>query len=249
MDTSRVEGLVIGEMDYGDTSKILHIFTRSMGKISVMVKGARKKGSKNLAMSRLFAHGYFDLNRGKSFYYLKEAALEESNSFATESMDLVGGAGLVCEILDKIMPEGLAEEEVFDLSLAFFKGLKEDKDKLDLRLISYLVKLASFLGFQPDFTSCLICRKAAAGFYSPDFYSGGFVCSDCRGKGPNAVSREDFRLLNHLLYLPSSSIKDLDVGDRSEPRKLLDLALNYIKISFDIDKLNSEHWLRRINFL
>lgn len=249
MDTSRVEGLVIREIDYGDTSKILHVFTRPMGKISVMVKGARKKGSKNLAMSRLFAHGYFDLSKGKTFYYLKEGKLEESNSSVTESMDLVGGAGLVCELLDKIMPEGLAEEEVFDLTLAFFTGLKEDGKNLDLRLISYLVKLASFLGFQPDFTSCLVCRKAGADFYSPDFYSGGFICSDCGGKGPSAVSREDFRILNHLLYLPSSSIGDLDTHNEAEPRKLLDLAINYIKISFDIDKLNSEHWLRRINFL
>ena len=42
MKIEKIEGVVVNEKDYGETSKLVYIMTRKYGLISVMAKGAKK---------------------------------------------------------------------------------------------------------------------------------------------------------------------------------------------------------------
>ena len=55
----KCEGIVISTTDYGETNKIVTIFTREWGKIGVMASGAKKPKSRLSAITQLFTYGYF----------------------------------------------------------------------------------------------------------------------------------------------------------------------------------------------
>ena len=42
MEIKEVEGFVLNESNYGETSKILNIFTKELGTISLLSKGCKK---------------------------------------------------------------------------------------------------------------------------------------------------------------------------------------------------------------
>ena len=57
----KIEGIVISEQPYGETSKIINILTKDQGIIGVMAKGARKLKSDLANVSGKLNYGYFDL--------------------------------------------------------------------------------------------------------------------------------------------------------------------------------------------
>ena len=79
---------------------------------------------------------------------------------------------------------------------------------------------------------------------------GGLVCDECRiGLGQTPINRNEFILLNNLIYSKSEDIKYIKVRDSVNVKKLLTISLDFFKKSFEIDSLNSEKWLERLNFI
>lgn len=235
-------------MDYKESSKILKFFTRDLGKISVMAQGSYKKSSKSFSATNLFNIAQYDLNEGRNFYYLKETNLISSNSFITSDLGLVASSNLVIEVINRVLEEGAKETEIYDLTRSFFIGLKEDPSNHRIRLVSYLLKFSSFLGFQPDLTSCLLCRTTKSLAYKPVFSRGGLVCGSCVGQmSPDYLTRGEFLLLNHLLYTKTSDLAQINPGEDIRLFKILMLVIDFLKTSFEIDHLNSESWIRRTN--
>ena len=52
----KTEGIVLKEMRYRDTSKILSIYTKKYGKVSVMARGAYKPRSMIIANTQPFSY-------------------------------------------------------------------------------------------------------------------------------------------------------------------------------------------------
>ena len=56
-----VEGIIIREKDYGDTSKILDIFTKEYGIVRVIAKGCKQIKSPLRSVSSNFLYGIFNI--------------------------------------------------------------------------------------------------------------------------------------------------------------------------------------------
>ena len=56
-----VEGIIIREKDYGDTSKIIDIFTKEHGIIGVIAKGAKILKSPLRSVTSKFTYGLFNI--------------------------------------------------------------------------------------------------------------------------------------------------------------------------------------------
>ncbi len=55
----KVEGIIIRTTDYGETNKVVTIFTKEFGKLGVMARGAKKPKSRLSSASQLFMYGVF----------------------------------------------------------------------------------------------------------------------------------------------------------------------------------------------
>lgn len=99
-------------MEFGESSKIIRVFTRNYGKISIMVKGAMTPRSKNLSVSQVFGLNEYLLKKGQNFYYIGDAKIVESNFKIRESYDNLIYASLLLEILEKSSLGGEANKKV-----------------------------------------------------------------------------------------------------------------------------------------
>ena len=56
-----VEGFIIKETPYGETSKIINVLTKEKGLIGIIAKGAKTMKSKLRASTGAFTYGIFNL--------------------------------------------------------------------------------------------------------------------------------------------------------------------------------------------
>ena len=59
MEVKKIEGIIIRDVNYSETSKILTILTREFGLLSVMAKGCRSVKSCLRGVSGKLTYGYF----------------------------------------------------------------------------------------------------------------------------------------------------------------------------------------------
>ena len=61
MKIQEVEGIVLGETNYSESSKILNVLTKEYGLIGIMSKGSRNMKSKLRGVSRKLVYGTFHI--------------------------------------------------------------------------------------------------------------------------------------------------------------------------------------------
>ena len=57
-----VEGIVLSETPYGETSKIINLYTKETGLIGIMCKGAKSMKSMFRASTQVLSYGVFNLH-------------------------------------------------------------------------------------------------------------------------------------------------------------------------------------------
>jgi DNA repair protein RecO (recombination protein O) len=75
MITSRVhqaEGIILKRRNFGETDRIITIFTRELGKISCIAKGVRKITSRRSGHVEVFHRVHISYHDGKGMYLLTE---------------------------------------------------------------------------------------------------------------------------------------------------------------------------------
>ena len=57
----KVEGIVLNERDYSETSKIIYVLTKEYGYISILAKGAKQMKSPLRSVTRKLTYGTFHI--------------------------------------------------------------------------------------------------------------------------------------------------------------------------------------------
>jgi DNA repair protein RecO len=153
MNYLKTEAIVLNGFKYGDTSKIVTLYTMQDGKFSVLIKGARNTKSN-------FGGIFENLNHIDIFYRKKSSRnlqtvfkAENISSFDSIkcSLDKISVAYRILDLTSKITPE-------FDQSAELFSLLKNSLYELDFLnrnfLLLYLIfqiKLSGIIGIDPYF--------------------------------------------------------------------------------------------------
>ena len=115
MRSFKCEGIVIKRINYGESDRIVSIFTKEFGKLVFSAKGVRKITSHRSPHIELLNHSLITAYRSSSYPILIEAAVQEDYSSIKEDLEKVGFAYHICELVDGLCPEGQENEEVFFL--------------------------------------------------------------------------------------------------------------------------------------
>ncbi len=237
-----VNGLVINELKYGNTSKIITVFTSEIGIIKIMCQGAYRKNSPLASLTNKYSFVNYNLNKGKNFYYIIDGESLENNFYLTNSLKLVTVSGLMTELLEKTLVPENPEPEIYGLIKTFFKVLKENPDKVEVLLLSVLVKYSSFVGYRPNLNGCIRCGDKNSNYYIIDENAGGAICSECKFNNGSKISKDELVYLTRLLYLPMAD--NLDRSTESiDHRQLTRNMLGFIIKNLEIQDLKITKWL------
>lgn len=183
-----VTGMVLSAMPIGEYDKRLVILTREKGKISAFAKGARKPGNPQMAGSRPFSFGEFDLFEGRSSYTV--AAMRIQNYFEELGADLAGTmyGCYFLEFAGYYGRENIDGSEMIKLLYQSFRALLKVSlpDELVRRIFE--LKLMVINGEYPNVFSCTGCKKKEdiSHFFSTE--RNGLLCSECASFHQNEAS-------------------------------------------------------------
>ncbi len=234
--------VVLRHVRQGDMSHVVTLLTRDGGKIAVMAKGNRKPGSRFAAGLELFSLSQvtYRARPQHDLVYLDECELERA--FEGLRADVFGyAAASVCaELTDRLVPEGGASVEIFDLLVEALGVLDEVvplPDGQEMRAaafpVTFQLKLMDILGIAPELTECAACGNADLGASaSLSARRGGLLCKRCHAvEGGRRLGSETVEFLRGALFGElSAAFTSARPAPRSvvlEARGALDAVLEY----------------------
>lgn len=190
------DAVVLRTYRYREADRIAVLFTRHHGKVRVLARGARKTTSRLGAALEVLGHVGVDLvaSRGDLFV-ARHVAHRSTLSTLRGDYARIGAGYAVVEALDAL-PEGMADEAVYDLAVRVLTTLDNPDYRPELVPASFYLRLLALDGSAPMVEACVECGRASP-LVAFDAESGGVRCDRCRRGRP--LSGEGLALLRRVL--------------------------------------------------
>ena len=210
MKIESLEGIVLTETNYSESSKILNVLTKEHGLIGIMSKGCRNMKSKLRGVSRKLIYGVFHI-------YYKENGLstlisvDVKNSFSKTMMDLekISYASFILDLVNQVLHQN-EDENIFPLLRDTLEKLEEGLNPIALTNILEL-KLLDYLGVSPSIDACAHCGSTKQ-IVTLSSDAGGYVCKACYNNEP-LVKDETIKMIRMYYYVDIKNIQKLDVPE------------------------------------
>ncbi len=146
MKILKTEGIVIRRRNFGEADKLLTIFTKSNGKITVKAPGIRKVASRRSPHVELLNRTKLTLYTNGNMPLLSEAEMISDYKFIKNDLLKVGFGYHICEVIDGLCPENEYNEDVFTLLVQTLDTLCVEEDTHEL-IRNFELRLLDLLGF------------------------------------------------------------------------------------------------------
>lgn len=188
MQPLKQDAIVLGGVDYSDTSRVIWVLTPDAGRQSLMVKGARRPKSQFQGCLETFSRVrliYRKASRG-ALPTLREADLVVQWIGIRESLDAFLAASEAVEAVKTVSEPDQESNALFSLLdefLALCDRHGRERDFLRLARLAFRWRLTAVLGIEPRLLECIRCgnphgRRARYRFVISE---GGILCPDCEG--------------------------------------------------------------------
>lgn len=203
-----VSGIVLNDVNYSESSKILNVLTKEYGLIGIISKGCRNMKSKLRGVSRKLVYGKFHI------YYKKEGLstlisvdLINSYSHLVSNLTSVSYATYLLELSEQVVKQSDCLE-IFDLLRSGLDKINEGFSPLVIANILEL-KYLDYLGVRPNIDCCGMCGSNK-NIITLDSEVGGFICSNCYTNG-YVVKEITIKLIRMFYYVDLEKISKLDI--------------------------------------
>jgi DNA repair protein RecO (recombination protein O) len=221
--------LCLRVIDYGETSQIAVFFTRERGRVSVIAKGAKRKGSRfageiePLALVELVCVKRRD---GAGLHTLAELDVRDTYRGARQELERLYAATYVIELLREATPEDEPQPALFDLALAALDRIARTPVHDPLAVMTFEARALGALGLFPTLEVCADCGVPTDGARGQRFSParGGVLCGACGAKDRAAreVSAGALQALQLLAHEPEKAARlKLATPQRQELRAIL----------------------------
>lgn len=220
----KIEGIVIRTTDYGETNKIVTIFSRELGKVSAMARGAKKPKSRLSSISQLLTHGHFLIQTGSGLGTLQQGEIISSMREIREDIFLTAYASFIVELTDKATEDKKHNPYLFEMLYQTLHYMSEGTDSEILALI-YQTKMLPVLGLHPHFDTCAICHQEAD-FVAFSVREGGFLCKQHAQQDSYAipVGEAVYKLLRLFYHFDLGRLGNVSV--KEETKRQMSTVLN-----------------------
>lgn len=228
----RTDAVVLRAMDFGETSKIVTLFTHEFGKMGVMARGARKSkrrfGSVLEPLSHIQAIIYVKPSR--ELQSLTEASHVRTYPTIRESLQRIEIGLRVIELTNSLMQAQQKNFQIFALLVSVLTALDGSEERFENLLPFYQLRFASILGFAPAFEKVVFDgMKEEGGMIA---LHSGEIQTDSHEEGGYRATRSILRAFAILSRAPLSDVMRMSL--RPEVKTGVDaLIASYMKYHFE----------------
>ena len=243
----RTRALVLRTFDQGESDRVVHLYTRTLGRVGAIAKGARRSKRRfpgTLEILSIVEVRLVDPPRA-ALMRLESAKLARAFEGIPAQLGRFAIACQFLELLDRATPERLPQPELFQ----FAEGVLDvvDAEAPDpLLALLVLAKTLARLGYRPQLARCTVCGSELAASQRAAFLpaQGGAVCRSCTAPEDARIPARLFRALEACLRQPLRARAELGFGPRD-----VELAGRLVERFFRFHigfELRSEAFLRRV---
>ena len=248
MDPIKTDAIVLRVVEFSETSCIVTLFTRTLGKISTIAKGARRKKSPFEAALDLIAicRIVFLHKSSQSLDILTEAKLQRRFRSSAKDLDRFYAGLYLIELLNLMTDDADPHEDLFDEAVSAIRLIDDFKRwtkamgvgqvSVKHALIHFEIRLLDLLGHLPMLTHCVDCGRAKTTISKVHFglNRGGIICKNCRPGKTNIVSLSPeglglmLKMTKKKLRLADNgvgvSVDSVDEPEKEKKEDLIDVA-------------------------
>lgn len=205
--------VVIHVTDYGESDKIVTLYTLKYGKAVAIAKGAKR--SKKRFVNKLEYFSLLDIlaATGKYSSLLRIDQAELVNPFPSlrKSVDRYIGAMLICELMRLWTRENDCDELLYNLLIWSLEKLDCGQSVIDT-IIFFQLRMLKLLGYQLSLSACVSCGSelSASSSFLFNPAQNGLVCKRCTS----------FKGGSHFPLLSMNTIKTLEMAQTLSLEKL-----------------------------
>jgi DNA repair protein RecO (recombination protein O) len=220
------EALVLSSVDYGEADRIVTLFTRGRGRMSVFAAGARK--SKRRFAGALEAGTHLKVQvvetRGDT-HRLDGADILSSFHRVRDDLERIARALYCLELCRELIRDQQPSPELFTGLLAYL-GALDRKEAGPTSLLKFELEALDGAGYRPSFSPCVQCGSGVGA--RPKFapHIGGVACEPCALRFPQAFL-VPLEVVQALAALQAGARVPLPANVRATARHLLNVFIEH----------------------
>jgi DNA repair protein RecO (recombination protein O) len=237
MALEKSDAIVLRLYEFSETSWVVHLLTRELGRVHALAKGARRARPRGGEHLDLLARAEVVLLRKPTaaLATLTEYAVRDNFPAIRSSLPRLHAAYFLGELVHEVSRENERNEALYAAAVDGLAGLERaPREAIEATLLGFEARFLAAAGYWPEVRRCVHCRREPAADERIGFSAkrGGILCSRCLGEDP-AYQRAD---RGSLVVLASLAAIRGDALDRvrlpartfAEVRRVLDPYYEYV---------------------
>lgn len=210
------KGLVLREVNYKESDKILTVLLEGQGKATIKAQGCRRKNSPLSAASQLLVWSDMTLYDYQGRLSLKEAATQNEFRGVREDLTKLALGSYFAEVCEAVAEEGVETPGLLPLILNSLYALDKLHKPEPLVKSAFELKLSCLIGYEPLLEGCAVCGAEEPIEPQLNLSEGVLHCKACRRElGEDTIS----------LPLDAPTLSTLRYIVHCDPRRLFSFQL------------------------
>ncbi len=230
-----VEGIVIKEMDVGESDRLVTLFTREKGIIKAFASGAKNIKSKKGAGTSLLTYSSFTILDKKGTLRIYEATPQASFFTMGADIEILSLSQYFCELALEFGENDNPNEELLRLILNSLHFLTKEKRYPPLIKALTELRIASLCGYMPNLIACKNCGKFEDTVMYFTLSDGSVSCSECKPQGESiAINKTVLSALRHIVFSEFKNLYSFDIPN-TDADLLSNVTEKYITLQTDFN--------------
>ena len=216
----KTEAVVLSKLNYGDTSKIVSIYTKDYGKLSAIIKGGRNSKSKIGMIVDPLNHIQIVLYKKdtREIQIISDASLISPFSKIKEELEKLKYAHAIIELMQKLTVEHEINHRLFK-GVTRILALLNTSNELPIILFGrFFIFFLAELGYAIQLDECSVCGKTNLENIELSYnLELGILCDDCKQNHLESyvINPELFKYLICLKTNKKIEITNVSIAEKS----------------------------------
>ncbi|MFC1612374.1 DNA repair protein RecO [Patescibacteria group bacterium] len=230
----KTPAFIIKKHNFREFDRIYTVYTEELGKISLLVRSARKIKSKLSSGLENFDEVKLNFIKGRIFNHLAGLSIVRRNSDILKDCERINFTYDCLELIDKFIKPDEKDEQVFNLMREVIGGINSSSS-IDFQKIQvyFFWKFVDLLGYRPELYRCALCdnmsREDKGGGVWFNITEHIIICRKCAGAGI-LIKKNTLENLRKIFQINLNEFFKLDldkqlveITDRAKQIKLSEL--------------------------
>ncbi len=207
MKKHRLQGIILKQIEYSESSLVLRFLSKEFGAISILAKGVRKQAEK-IQFTNLHEYdmGLSEPKESGLWLYIDHDLLANYSTYPNPATWAAAECGM--ELISQMITSSDEHAPIYELAKSYLDYLKRVDSNAILIFWRFFIRMLRLGGVGSRLDSCCVCHKSLDNFEVIDLQHGGLLCSSCRQDNSNhenqqklsELSSQVLRLMPEIAY-------------------------------------------------